>query len=77
MVPLCFLPESAEKLPWLCPKCPHVAPLNDTRVVHAVDVALQKFNSGNNTNFYSLHEIGRGRIQVLPLIACVGRKHKG
>ncbi|XP_073482417.1 alpha-2-HS-glycoprotein-like isoform X2 [Aquarana catesbeiana] len=55
--------KSAEKLPWLCPKCPHVAPLNDTRVVHAVDVALQKFNSGNNTNFYSLHEIGRGRIQ--------------
>ncbi|XP_040205397.1 alpha-2-HS-glycoprotein [Rana temporaria] len=55
--------KSAEKLPRVCPNCPHITPLNDTRVVHAVDVALHKFNSGNTTNFYSLQEIGRGRIQ--------------
>lgn len=55
--------KSAEKLLRVCPNCPLIAPFNDTRVVHAVDVALHKFNSGNNTNFYGLHEIGRGRIQ--------------
>ncbi|KAM5165148.1 alpha-2-HS-glycoprotein [Mantella aurantiaca] len=55
--------KSAENLLRLCPDCPLLAPLNDSSVVHAVDVALHKFNGGNNTVFYNLHEIGRGKIQ--------------
>ncbi|XP_044147347.1 alpha-2-HS-glycoprotein [Bufo gargarizans] len=54
--------DSAENLLRSCPGC-LLAPLNDTQVVHAVDVSLNKFNGGNNTAFYFLHEIGRGRIQ--------------
>ncbi|XP_040284239.1 alpha-2-HS-glycoprotein [Bufo bufo] len=54
--------DSAENLLRPCPGC-LLAPLNDTQVVHAVDVSLKKFNGGNNTVFYLLHEIGRGRIQ--------------
>ncbi|XP_018422566.1 PREDICTED: alpha-2-HS-glycoprotein [Nanorana parkeri] len=55
--------KSTEKLRRMCPGCPLLAPFNDSRVVHAVDVALHKFNSGNNTSYYNLHEIGRGRVQ--------------
>lgn len=55
--------KSAEKMDRLCPNCPLIAPFNDSRVVHAVDVTLQKFNSLNNTNFYNLHETGRAKIQ--------------
>ncbi|XP_072264279.1 alpha-2-HS-glycoprotein [Pyxicephalus adspersus] len=55
--------KSSEKIVCPYPDCSLLAPLNDSRVVHAVDVALHKFNSGNTTNFYSLHEIGRGKIQ--------------
>ncbi|XP_053566167.1 alpha-2-HS-glycoprotein isoform X2 [Bombina bombina] len=54
--------ESGEK----CPTCPLLAPLNDTQVAHAVDLSLAKFNSGNNSVFYLLHEIGRAQIQDTP-----------
>ncbi|XP_073531108.1 alpha-2-HS-glycoprotein [Phyllobates terribilis] len=55
--------DSAENILRICPDCPLLALLNDTQVVHAADVSLHKFNGGNNTAFYLLHEIGRGRIQ--------------
>ncbi|KAM4043775.1 alpha-2-HS-glycoprotein [Anomaloglossus baeobatrachus] len=58
--------DSAENMRKVCPDCPNLAPLNDTQVVHAVDVSLHKINVGNvgnNSTFYLLHEIGRGRIQ--------------
>ncbi|XP_069831201.1 alpha-2-HS-glycoprotein-like [Dendropsophus ebraccatus] len=55
--------DSAENIRRVCPQCSPLAPLNDTQVVHAVDVSLDKFNGGNSTAFYLLHEIGRGRIQ--------------
>ncbi|XP_066457744.1 alpha-2-HS-glycoprotein-like [Eleutherodactylus coqui] len=54
--------DSVENMLKFCPNC-QLAPLNDTQVVHAVDVSLHKFNTGNNTAFYLLHEIGRGKIQ--------------
>ncbi|XP_075058332.1 alpha-2-HS-glycoprotein-like [Mixophyes fleayi] len=55
--------DSAENIQRICPNCPVLAPFNNTQVLHAVDASLQKFNSGNNTVFYRLHEIGRGLIQ--------------
>ncbi|XP_069624155.1 alpha-2-HS-glycoprotein isoform X2 [Ranitomeya imitator] len=54
--------DSAENMR-MYPDRPLLAPLNDSQVVHAVDVSLHKFNGGNNTAFYLLHEIGRGSIQ--------------
>ncbi|KAM4694579.1 alpha-2-HS-glycoprotein [Discoglossus pictus] len=54
--------ESAEDF---CAGCKFLAPLNDTRVAHAVDSSLVKFNSGNNTVFYKLHEIGRAKMQAV------------
>ncbi|NP_001089609.1 alpha-2-HS-glycoprotein L homeolog precursor [Xenopus laevis] len=56
-------PDSAENVFRACSSCPLLAPLNDTQVVHAVDVALLGFNNGNNTVYYKLHEIGRAQIQ--------------
>ncbi|CAN2390261.1 negative regulation of bone mineralization [Pristimantis euphronides] len=55
--------DSAENIHKFHPNFPLLAPLNDTQVVHAVDVSLHQFNAGNNTSFYLLHEIGRGKIQ--------------
>ncbi|XP_063772429.1 alpha-2-HS-glycoprotein [Pseudophryne corroboree] len=55
--------DSAENLQRICPDCPMLASLNNSQVIHAVDVSLHKFNSGNNTVSYRLHEIGRGQIQ--------------
>ncbi|XP_056419182.1 alpha-2-HS-glycoprotein [Hyla sarda] len=55
--------DSAENIRRICPNCPFLAPMNDTQVVHAADVSLHKFNGGNSTAFYLLHEIGRGSIQ--------------
>ncbi|XP_063298807.1 alpha-2-HS-glycoprotein [Pelobates fuscus] len=55
--------DSAENVFPVCPLC-HLAPLNDTNVIHAVDVSLVNFNAGNNTVFYHLHEIGRGQFQA-------------
>ncbi|XP_077146526.1 alpha-2-HS-glycoprotein-like [Ranitomeya variabilis] len=54
--------DSAENMR-MYPDRPLLALLNDSQVVHAVDVSLHKFNGGNNTAFYLLHEIGRGSIQ--------------
>uniref|UniRef100_A0A8C5M6W9 Alpha 2-HS glycoprotein n=1 Tax=Leptobrachium leishanense TaxID=445787 RepID=A0A8C5M6W9_9ANUR len=56
--------DSAENMYEICPTCSSLAKLNDTRVIHAVDVSLVNFNSGNNTVFYQLHEIGRAQIQA-------------
>ncbi|XP_073434839.1 alpha-2-HS-glycoprotein [Dendrobates tinctorius] len=56
-------PDSAENVIRICPQCTLLALLNNTQVVHAVDVSLNKFNGGNNTAFYLLHEIGRAKIQ--------------
>ncbi|KAM3932731.1 alpha-2-HS-glycoprotein [Leptodactylus fuscus] len=56
--------DSVENIRRFCPTCnTWLAPLNDTQVVHAVDVSLHKMNVENNSTFYVLHEIGRGRIQ--------------
>ncbi|KAM4771112.1 alpha-2-HS-glycoprotein-like [Rhinophrynus dorsalis] len=59
-------PDSAENVFDLCPNCSLLAPMNDSRVVHAADVSLLEFNNGNNTVFYKLHEIGRAQIQAPP-----------
>ncbi|KAE8603719.1 hypothetical protein XENTR_v10014444 [Xenopus tropicalis] len=56
-------PDSAENVFRACPTCWLLAPLNDTQVAHAVDVALADFNNGNNTVYFKLHEIGRAQIQ--------------
>ncbi|MEE6501444.1 hypothetical protein FKM82_004185, partial [Ascaphus truei] len=58
--------DSAETILRMCPNCSLLAPLSDTKVVHAVDLLLLKFNKENNTVFYKLHEIGRAQIQSVP-----------
>ncbi|XP_053316610.1 alpha-2-HS-glycoprotein [Spea bombifrons] len=60
-------PDSAENIFEICPICSLLAPMNDTQVIHAVEVLLGKFNSGNITGFYHLHEIGRAQVQAAPV----------
>ncbi|CAI9175498.1 unnamed protein product [Rangifer tarandus platyrhynchus] len=62
-------PDSAEDVRKLCPDCPLLAPLNDSRVVHAVEVALATFNAQNNGSYFQLVEISRA--QFVPLSASV------
>ncbi|MDL1135874.1 hypothetical protein PS057_21285, partial [Yersinia pestis] len=47
-------PDSAEDVRKVCPACPLLARLNDTRVVHAAEVALAAFNAQNNGSYYQL-----------------------
>ncbi|KAM8953113.1 alpha-2-HS-glycoprotein [Pelodytes ibericus] len=59
--------ESAENMCIICPTSTLLAPLNDTQVIQTVDLSVAKFNTGNNTHFYHLHEIGRAQIQGPPI----------
>lgn len=58
-------PDSAEDLQKICPDCPLLAPLNDTKVVHAVDAALKAFNTQTNGSYFQLVEISRGKLAHL------------
>ncbi|XP_074154111.1 alpha-2-HS-glycoprotein [Sminthopsis crassicaudata] len=62
-------PDSAEDVRKVCPNCPLLAPLNDTKVVHAVEAALNAFNAQNHSNYFKLLEISRA--QYSPLQASV------
>ncbi|XP_045859356.1 alpha-2-HS-glycoprotein [Meles meles] len=55
-------PDSAEDVLKICPNCPLLAPLNDTKVVHAVDVALTAFNAQSNGSYFQLVEISRAQF---------------
>ncbi|KAB0359885.1 hypothetical protein FD754_004041 [Muntiacus muntjak] len=59
-------PDSAEDVRKLCPDCPLLAPLNDSRVVHAVEVALATFNAQSNGSYFQLVEISRAQFVPLP-----------
>lgn len=56
--------DSAEDVLKVCPDCPLLAPLNDTRVVHAVEAALAAFNARNNGSYYQLVEVSRAQLVV-------------
>uniref|UniRef100_A0A671F0N3 Alpha-2-HS-glycoprotein n=1 Tax=Rhinolophus ferrumequinum TaxID=59479 RepID=A0A671F0N3_RHIFE len=60
-------PDSAEDVRKVCPDCPLLAPLNDTRVVHAVEAALAAFNNRNNGSYYQLVEVSRAQLVPLPV----------
>ncbi|XP_048202953.1 alpha-2-HS-glycoprotein isoform X2 [Perognathus longimembris pacificus] len=60
-------PDSAEDVHKACPKCPLLAQLNDSRVVHAVEAALAAFNSKNNGSYLKLVEISRAQLVPLPV----------
>uniref|UniRef100_A0A8D0L9X0 Alpha 2-HS glycoprotein n=1 Tax=Sphenodon punctatus TaxID=8508 RepID=A0A8D0L9X0_SPHPU len=57
-------PDSAEDIVRVCPDCPLLAPLNDTRVAHAVALALAQFNSDGPGPYIKLLEIARAQRQV-------------
>ncbi|XP_058518187.1 alpha-2-HS-glycoprotein [Ochotona princeps] len=59
-------PDSAEDVHRLCPDCPLLIPLNDSRVTHAADAALAAFNAQNNGAYYQLMEIARAQLVPLP-----------
>nr|XP_008505087.1 PREDICTED: alpha-2-HS-glycoprotein [Equus przewalskii] len=60
-------PDSAEDVRKVCLDCPLLAPLNDTRVVHAVEAALAAFNAQNNGSYFQLVEISRAQLVPLPV----------
>ncbi|XP_068820899.1 alpha-2-HS-glycoprotein isoform X2 [Capricornis sumatraensis] len=64
-------PDSAEDVRKLCPDCPLLAPLNDSRVVHAAEVALATFNAQNNGSYFQLVEISRAQFVPLPVSVSV------
>lgn len=59
-------PDSAEDVRKVCPDCPLLAPLNNTKVVHAVDVALSAFNAQSNGSYFQLVEISRAQLVPIP-----------
>uniref|UniRef100_A0A667GPH6 Alpha-2-HS-glycoprotein n=1 Tax=Lynx canadensis TaxID=61383 RepID=A0A667GPH6_LYNCA len=59
-------PDSAEDVRKVCPQCPLLAPLNDTKVVHAVEVALTAFNTQSNGSYFQLVEVSRAQLVPLP-----------
>ncbi|XP_049631759.1 alpha-2-HS-glycoprotein [Suncus etruscus] len=59
-------PDSAEDVIKVCPHCRLLAPLNDSRVVHAVNAALAAFNAQNNGSYFQLVEASRAQIVSLP-----------
>ncbi|KAG5215937.1 hypothetical protein JEQ12_001513 [Ovis aries] len=59
-------PDSAEDVRKLCPDCPLLAPLNNSQVVHAAEVALATFNAQNNGSYFQLVEISRAQFVPLP-----------
>uniref|UniRef100_A0A5F8HDG8 Alpha-2-HS-glycoprotein n=1 Tax=Monodelphis domestica TaxID=13616 RepID=A0A5F8HDG8_MONDO len=58
-------PDSAEDVRKVCPQCSLLAPLNDTRVVHAVEASLAAFISQNQSTFYKLLEVSRAQISPI------------
>ncbi|XP_004424660.1 PREDICTED: alpha-2-HS-glycoprotein [Ceratotherium simum simum] len=60
-------PDSAEDVRKVCLDCPLLAPLNDTRVVHAAEAALAAFNAQSNGAYYQLVEISRAQLVLLPV----------
>lgn len=60
-------PDSAEDVRKVCPDCPLLAPLNDSRVAHAVEAALAAFNARHNGSYYQLVEVSRAQIVPLPV----------
>ncbi|XP_063476549.1 alpha-2-HS-glycoprotein isoform X3 [Symphalangus syndactylus] len=59
-------PDSAEDVRKVCRDCPLLAPLNDTRVVHAAEAALAAFNAQNNGSNFQLEDISRAQLVPLP-----------
>ncbi|XP_025232040.1 alpha-2-HS-glycoprotein isoform X4 [Theropithecus gelada] len=59
-------PDSAEDVRKVCQDCPLLAPLNDTRVVHAAEAAVTAFNARNNGSNFQLEEISRAQLVPLP-----------
>ncbi|XP_068401551.1 alpha-2-HS-glycoprotein [Eschrichtius robustus] len=59
-------PDSAEDVHKVCPDCPLLAPLNDSRVVHAVEAALATFNAQKSGSYFQLVEISRAQFVPLP-----------
>ncbi|XP_008054550.1 alpha-2-HS-glycoprotein [Carlito syrichta] len=59
-------PDSAEDVRKVCPNCPLLALLNDTRVVHATEVALAAFNAQSNGSYFQLVEVSRGQLVPFP-----------
>ncbi|XP_023606250.1 alpha-2-HS-glycoprotein [Myotis lucifugus] len=55
-------PDSAEDLRKVCPDCPPLAQLNNTKVVHAVEAALTAFNTQTNGSYFQLVEVSRAQI---------------
>ncbi|KAM5291908.1 alpha-2-HS-glycoprotein [Ctenodactylus gundi] len=64
-------PDSAEDVRKVCPNCALLAPLNDTRVVHAAVAALAAFNARNNGSYFKLVEISRGQLVPFPAATLV------
>nr|XP_006201049.1 alpha-2-HS-glycoprotein [Vicugna pacos] len=62
-------PDSAEDVHRVCPNCPLLAPLNDSRVVHAVEVALAASNAQSNGSYLQLVEISRAQFAPLQAAA--------
>lgn len=56
--------DSAEDVHKVCPNCPLLAPLNDSRVVHAAESALAAFNAQSNGSYLQLVEISRAQLVV-------------
>lgn len=59
-------PDSAEDIIQICPDCPLLAVLNDTRVINAVNLALAQYNGEHEDVYLRLVEIGRAQILHLP-----------
>uniref|UniRef100_A0A8D2CQ48 Alpha-2-HS-glycoprotein n=1 Tax=Sciurus vulgaris TaxID=55149 RepID=A0A8D2CQ48_SCIVU len=60
-------PDSAEDVLRVCPDCPLLIPLNNTRVAHAAEAALAAFNAQNNGPYYQLLEVSRAQLVPLPV----------
>ncbi|ELK37406.1 Alpha-2-HS-glycoprotein [Myotis davidii] len=58
-------PDSAEDLQKVCPDCPLLAPLNNTKVVRAVEAALTAFNTQTNGSYFQLVEVSRAQLAYL------------
>ncbi|XP_008821870.1 alpha-2-HS-glycoprotein isoform X2 [Nannospalax galili] len=64
-------PDSAEDVRSICPRCPLLAPRNDTSVMHTAEVALAAFNAQNNGTYYKLVEISRAQRVSVPVSTLV------
>ncbi|XP_006017187.1 alpha-2-HS-glycoprotein [Alligator sinensis] len=56
-------PDSAEDIIKICPDCPLLIPLNDTRVVKTVELLLDQYHSTNDV-YFTLIEIARAQMQA-------------